>query len=141
MKKRDFVKKVSAAALLTSIGVSLESCSPGSIPEPDGTISTDPIVIDIAQSPFLDLQNDQGWALDAENSLLLVNLGGVITALTSVCTHAGCNTQWQYGNQIFICMCHNSRFDTRGNVTAGPATAPLLKFGVTQSGTILTIIK
>ena len=144
MEKREFLKKVSAATLLTSLGITIDSCSPGSIPEPDPKPSgNDPVIIDITESPFTDLQNDQGWALDTSNKILLVNIGGNISALTSVCTHAGCSTDWVYSSssEIFQCRCHNSEFDPEGAVVSGPANKPLSVFSVAQDGNILTITR
>lgn len=144
MEKRTFIKKVSAAALLTSMGISIDSCSPGSIPEPDPKpTSNDPITIDITQPPFTDLQNDQGWALDTTNKILLVNLGGTITALTSVCTHSGCSVDWEYSSttEHFRCTCHNSVFDTGGLVINGPATKALSIYSVSRDGNTITITR
>jgi cytochrome b6-f complex iron-sulfur subunit len=142
MQKRDFVKKISAASLLASLGIPLDSCNPNSIPEPDPEPSNnDPITIDMSQAPFDELQQDQGWALDTNNKILLLNLSGAIIALTSVCTHASCSTDWEYntGDNQFLCKCHNSTFGTDGMVIDGPATAPLTLFEVTQDGNTLTI--
>lgn len=44
-------------------------------------------------------------------------------AVSSVCTHLGCNVRRQ-GNG-FECPCHGSRFDGQGNVLSGPAPRPL----------------
>src|SRR5574341_1733076 len=37
------------------------------------------------------------------------------TALTAICTHQGC-TIIGYSNQIYICPCHGSQFDTNGQI-------------------------
>jgi len=53
-------------------------------------------------------------------------------ALTSTCTHAGCDVTVQpSGNTVvFFCPCHGSQFDRNGAVMAGPARSPLVHFAV-----------
>lgn len=52
-----------------------------------------------------------------------------IYAMTSTCTHEGCDVAPASGGSLF-CPCHGSSFDANGNRTAGPAQSPLVHFAV-----------
>lgn len=145
MEKREFVKKVSAATLLASLGLTLDSCSPDSIPEPTPEDEEDnwPKVIDLTADPYQDLLTDQGWVRDDENKLLLLNIDDNIIALTSICTHSGCSKDWDYSSdgEQFICNCHDSVFSSSGLVIQGPASRPLTSYRVQRDTNTITISK
>lgn len=55
-----------------------------------------------------------------------------IYAMTLTCTHAGCDIgrTGMVSARGLVCGCHGSKFDTNGNVVAGPATQPMDHFAV-----------
>lgn len=55
---------------------------------------------------------------------------GGFMALYHRCTHLGCTVPWDQAANQFICPCHNSQFDTRGDVLNPPAPRPLDLFPV-----------
>lgn len=135
MDKREFLKKASLAAVLTTFGLTMESCSDDEAPDP---INGMQVEVDLTVSPFPDLQQDGGWVLHPDKDILLVNVGGSISAFSSRCTHTGCTRNWSF-NGHFNCSCHGSSFDTAGNVTSGPASGPLTRIAVSRNGNILTL--
>jgi cytochrome b6-f complex iron-sulfur subunit len=46
-------------------------------------------------------------------------------AVSIRCTHLGCSIEWDKEKQEFLCPCHHSMFDIRGDVLNPPATRPL----------------
>ena len=50
---------------------------------------------------------------------------GGFLAVSRKCTHLGCTVPWQDKEKRFICPCHASVFDIRGEVISPPAPRPL----------------
>jgi len=53
-----------------------------------------------------------------------------IYALSTRCTHLGCITLWQEGEQKFKCPCHGSGFYPDGINFEGPAPRPLPRYAI-----------
>ncbi len=66
-------------------------------------------------------------SLDARR-VCIVREGSSVAAISTTCTHLGCIVG--LSETGFACPCHGSRFDQDGNVTGGPAPAPLPWFKV-----------
>ncbi len=60
-------------------------------------------------------------------------------AVSAVCTHLGCITQWKPEANMIACPCHGSKFQPNGKVIAGPAPRPLPHFSIslTADGELL----
>lgn len=50
---------------------------------------------------------------------------GGFLALDRTCTHLGCTVPWVASQQRFVCPCHASAFDIRGDVLSPPAPRAL----------------
>ncbi len=69
--------------------------------------------------------------LNKEQKVFIVRAKeGYFYALSAVCTHLGCITNWKQDDGIVACPCHGSKFDRDGNVIAGPAPRPLRRFAM-----------
>ncbi|GAB4504407.1 MAG: hypothetical protein Fur0043_14010 [Anaerolineales bacterium] len=71
---------------------------------------------------------------------LLIHEESGFRALSLVCTHLGCTVEPNAAG--FACPCHGSRFDPSGQVTHGPAGAPLawLRVEVNQTGNVMVYL-
>lgn len=149
-QRRKFIKKSGALAAMSLFGVAFfTACeneedtypntnTPSNSNEDGITVNSNTVVIDL--SKVSDLQNAGDWVLIVSAQMLVVNTGGEFSALTSVCTHSGCDRNWSLTtSNEFVCSCHGSVFTTNGDVVKGPANAPLRQFTHEQSGNMLTI--
>jgi cytochrome b6-f complex iron-sulfur subunit len=55
---------------------------------------------------------------------------GYFYALSAVCTHLGCITNWKQDEGIVACPCHGSKFDREGRKIEGPAPRSLPRFSI-----------
>ena len=70
---------------------------------------------------------------DGSPDLLIRQANGELTAMSAVCTHAGCTVGYQNGQ--VVCPCHGATYDPRsGAVTGGPAPQGLARKRVVESG-------
>ncbi|ERM81225.1 hypothetical protein P872_20275 [Rhodonellum psychrophilum GCM71 = DSM 17998] len=151
--RRDFLKKTGSLAIMSMFGVGFfTSCSSdedtnpntGNNNPPAGatgiTVSGNTVTINLDQATGLNVAG--GWVLIIPAQLLVVNVGNnSFNALTSVCTHSGCDKDWRFASNVFTCTCHGSRFSTDGNVLTGPANQALASFPTRLDNKILTITK
>jgi Rieske Fe-S protein len=65
--------------------------------------------------------------------IILIHLdNGQVVAYSSICTHAGCQVQFDPAGRDIACPCHGAVFDPYNNaqVVAGPAPYPLQKIPI-----------
>jgi len=58
--------------------------------------------------------------LHGEKIAVYKDENGNVTALSSVCTHAGCTVLFNEAEKSWDCPCHGGRFDINGKVITGP---------------------
>lgn len=64
---------------------------------------------------------------------------GGFLALSSKCSHLGCVVPWSEQEKAFLCPCHASAFDLRGEVLSPPAPRALDLFPVVIEGGIVKV--
>ncbi|KAA0256061.1 Rieske (2Fe-2S) protein [Acidobacteria bacterium ACD] len=63
--------------------------------------------------------------------------GDSVTARSLACTHQGCEVVWVEEERTYHCPCHDGRFDSEGNVLAGPPARPLRAVPVERKGDVV----
>ncbi len=66
-----------------------------------------------------------------DKRIFVIRQGNLIKVVSAVCTHLGCSVQWAAERDRFECPCHGSLFNSRGQVTSGPAQTSLPWYRVT----------
>jgi cytochrome b6-f complex iron-sulfur subunit len=70
---------------------------------------------------------DQGaWVIRARDE----RNRDIVYALSTTCTHLGCNPNWLEGEKKFKCPCHGSGFRISGVNFEGPAPRPLERYSI-----------
>jgi Rieske Fe-S protein len=72
-----------------------------------------------------DLPKGEGKVLADQHVALYRDDQGQLHASSSVCTHVGCDVEWNDLDKVWDCPCHGSRFTPVGEVVNGPAARPL----------------
>ena len=69
----------------------------------------------------------EGQLVEVDGDIVAAFRGtdGTLTSLSSTCSHMGCRVTWNAAERTWDCPCHGSRFNTTGEVLAGPAASPL----------------
>ena len=122
--RRDFFNEIAGCALaiagLGGAAITVEYSSPNVLFEPPTTFRAgSPDDYPVNSVTFI--QDQQVYIVRTEKGLW---------AMSAVCTHLGCITQWKPESNQTACPCHGSKFQREGNVQAGPAPRPLPRFSV-----------
>ena len=64
---------------------------------------------------------------------------GGFLAMSRTCTHLSCTVPWVSGENRFICPCHSSEFDIRGEVIKPPAPRALDLYPVVIENNVLRV--
>jgi cytochrome b6-f complex iron-sulfur subunit len=147
MKRRSMIRNITVgSATLFFVPALLSSCEKEQ-PEPDGSNGDgdnpdnnggeNSLIIDLTDPDYSALAS-AGGSMVVED-IIVVNTGDGFIALSSVCTHLGCQVTYDPNNGNLPCPCHGSVFSTSGSVLNGPASSPLETYDIAQEGDILTI--
>lgn len=64
---------------------------------------------------------------------------GGFLAMSRTCTHLSCTVPWVSGEERFICPCHSSQFDIRGDVVNPPAPRALDLYLISIENNVLKV--
>jgi cytochrome b6-f complex iron-sulfur subunit len=123
--RRDFLNDVAAGALgiagLGAMVVTYRFLSPNALFEPSTTFR--------AGNP--DLYPVNSVTFNQDQQVYIVRTQEGFYAVSAVCTHLGCITQWKPDANMIACPCHGSKFKSDGTKVEGPAPRSLPHFGIT----------
>jgi cytochrome b6-f complex iron-sulfur subunit len=145
MKRRSFLENLAkGTGTLIVLPMVLVACEDDLIDDPsngnnnnNGDNGTNVLVIDLTDSQYSALATAGGHVV--VNNIIIINTGEQFVALSSVCTHSGCQVTYSASGGNLPCPCHGSLFSISGSVLNGPANSPLATYPVTQEGDILNI--
>ena len=128
--RRKFLAKLGAALVSIPATTVLESCA-GGLTTIRGELSDGFISVPRSEAD-LSLQKHGAMLVRASNLPIPIVLrrieNGDVVALSTVCTHSGCEVRVM--PHSFQCPCHGSEYDEQGEVIEGPASSPLQTFEV-----------
>lgn len=83
---------------------------------------------------FKEIGRNEGKVVDFEGKQLAIykDKEGIISALSPVCTHAGCIVSFNTEEKSWDCPCHGGRFDLDGKVLCGPPLANLKRVEIVK---------
>jgi len=139
LDRRESIQRIAAGTVtLFLVPVAITSCEDDG-PDPDNSKNPDSnkLTVDLTNSKYSALGSAGGSV--SEGGIIIINTGDGFIALSSVCTHQGCQVTYNHSNQNLPCPCHGSVFATSGSVLQGPANSPLKKYEINQDGDLLII--
>lgn len=126
--RREFLSDVATGALgiagLGSMVVTYRYLSPNVLFEPPTTF----------RAGIPDLYPQNSVTILPEQQVYIVRTERGFYAVSAVCTHLGCITQWKPELNQIACPCHGSKFQPDGTKIEGPAPRPLPHFAITLTG-------
>jgi cytochrome b6-f complex iron-sulfur subunit len=123
--RRDFLNEITLGALgiagLGSVAVTYQFFSPNVLFEPPTSFRAgNPDLYPVHSVTFLQ-----------DQQVYIVRMPEGFYAVSAVCTHLGCITQWKPDADMIACPCHGSKFRPDGVKIEGPAPRPLPHFAIT----------
>lgn len=132
MDRKEFLKKLGYSAAAFFLVDYLAGCSKiDQVPAVD-------FYLDLSDPQYSNLLFLGGYVYIG-NVIVFRGLDNNYYALSKVCTHQGCDVQYQVSQNEIVCPCHGSHYDIQGNVTMGPSNSPLFQYYTQLSGTQLHV--
>jgi cytochrome b6-f complex iron-sulfur subunit len=143
MQRRNFIGNLAkGAGTLIIVPTIFTACEKDPIEDPNdnngnGNGDDNLLTVDLSETQNSALLSAGGFVI--RNNVIIINSGGTYIALSSVCTHQGCQITYNPSAGNLPCNCHGSLFNLSGSVLNGPADAPLATYPVTENGDVLEI--
>jgi cytochrome b6-f complex iron-sulfur subunit len=122
--RRDFLNEITTAALgitgLGGVAVTLNYISPNVLFEPPARFHIGPSE-DYPVNSVTFLRDQQ---------VFIVRIATGFFAVSAICTHLGCITEWKPDDNLIECPCHGSKYKRDGTKVAGPAPRSLPHFNI-----------
>jgi cytochrome b6-f complex iron-sulfur subunit len=124
VSRRDFFNEIAMAALgIAGLGASVVTYrffSPNVLFEPPSSFRVgNPDQYPVDSVSFIE-----------DQQVYIVRTTDGFYAVSAVCTHLGCITQWKPESNQIACPCHGSKFMRDGKKIEGPAPNPLPHFAI-----------
>lgn len=118
VSRREFLNEITLGALgvagLGGATLTYQFFSPKVLFELSTTFSAgDPDLYPVNSVTFLQSQQ-----------VYIVRTAAGFYAVSAICTHLGCITQWKPESNTIACPCHGSKFQPNGKKIEGPAAEP-----------------
>jgi len=129
-------RDVLQAGLAAVAALACDGCAQLGSRKPDVVIEPAGGVIDLGKDRSSTLLRSEGSLLvrpgaNADKILVVHGRDGSLYAVTSVCTHMGCDVLYDSGLGHLRCPCHGSEYGLDGHNIKGPAKRPLKPYNVT----------
>ncbi len=136
MDRRTFLNWVGLGLLAQSMPVAIAACS---------SKNTEIATKEFRQIGSVSELEKEGQILNQENAsnpVLVVrdsSSANTLVAVNPVCTHRDCIVNWDRQQNVFLCTCHDSKFDTTGKALSPPAEDPLKVYKVKIEGDLIFV--
>ena len=142
MDRRTFLGWVGVGTLASSLPAVIVACSNQETSETE--TSTTPTTNEFVAVGNLEELDISGFIFNKEAAAVPVLVfrnpnTSELVAVTSKCTHAGCDVELDTEAQLLACPCHGSKFTFDGSVANKPATKPLASYEVKQEGNSILV--
>lgn len=116
----------------------LEGRAAGRLTTIRGQVDVDVVHVSIAGTPLAQVAGTARVVSDAGSFLVTRTGDQTFVVLTAICSHEACTITDADGD-VYVCPCHESRFDVQGRVLLGPAELPLAEQRATFLEGVLAI--
>jgi len=127
--RRDFMARgcrLLAACATVPLWSLVDGCNSAHEGEDEG-----PLTVAIAELPL-----DRRIRLEkGPRAVEVIRTESGVTARSLLCTHQGCNVRWMEEDRIYLCPCHDGRYNAAGEPIYGPPREPLRELTVTLTPT------